>query len=151
MSRKETYPCGTEGTYPCVTKGNVPMWHGRNVPWRHGRKRTLVSRKETYPCVTEGTYHGVTEGNVPWCHRKETYPGVTEGLVLCPEAGPYLCAGSVGHYDPLGVAQSGSTQLAVVRAIMTAPHLEEQYPVGRERHVVLQLDSLNAELIPWRY
>ena len=83
--------------------------------------------------------------------RKETYPGVTEGLVLCPEAGPYLCAGSVGHYDPLGVAQSGSTQLAVVRAIMTAPHLEEQYPVGRERHVVLQLDSLNAELIPWRY
>ena len=83
--------------------------------------------------------------------RKETYPGVTEGCILCPEAGPYLFAGSVGHYNPLGEAQSGSTQLAVVGAIVTAPHLEEQYPVGRERHVVLQLDSLNAELIPWRY
>ena len=127
------------------------MCHGKKRTLVHGRKRTLVSRKETYP--------GVTEGNVPWRHgkkrtlvsRKETYPGVTEGCILCPEAGPYLFAGSVGHYNPLGEAQSGSTQLAVVGAIVTAPHLEEQYPVGRERHVVLQLDSLNAELIPWRY
>ena len=56
-----------------------------------------------------------------------------EVWVLRPEAGPYLLeVHATGQRDGQLVAQSGRTQLAVVGAIMTAPHLEEQYPVGRE-------------------
>ena len=63
----------------------------------------------------------------------KTYPGILEVWVLRPEAGPYLLeVHATGQRDGQLVAQSGRTQLAVVGAIMTAPHLEEQYPVGRE-------------------
>ena len=63
----------------------------------------------------------------------KTYPGILEVWVLRPKAGPYLLeVHATGQRDGQLVAQSGRTQLAVVGAIMTAPHLEEQYPVGRE-------------------
>ena len=54
-----------------------------------------------------------------------------EGWVLRPEACPYLRAVDLGHNDPKVVAQSSRTQLTVVGAVMAAPDLEKQYPVGR--------------------
>ena len=80
------------------------------------------------------------EGNIPSNHESirecgvtmKTYPGILEGWVICPDAGSYVVKVHVtGQRDGQLVAQSGRTQLAVVGAIMTAPHLEEQYPVGR--------------------
>ena len=62
----------------------------------------------------------------------KTYPGILEGWVICPDAGPYVLeVNATGQLDGQPVAQSGRTQLAVVGAIVTAPYLEEQYPVGR--------------------
>lgn len=62
----------------------------------------------------------------------KTYPGVAEVWVLCPEAGPHGCAiHTVGQNNPELIAQSSRTQLTVVGAIVAAPDLEKQYPVGK--------------------